>query len=110
MQSFAARKRQGFRAHVATRRSADQVAEPGDYSPPDCRRTDHRRARADEKLRAFSNVCRHRRPGPSAKAAAKFFNAAITAGPTRLTAIARTPDFDGVECFSKEATACLNCG
>src|SRR5215212_1632970 len=63
---------------------------------------------ADEKLRAFSNVCRHR-AGPVAEGEGKrkTFKCGYHGWTYSLEGrLLGTPEFDGVECFSKEA-ACL---
>jgi choline monooxygenase len=63
---------------------------------------------ADEKLRALSNVCRHR-AGPVAEGAGsrKVFQCGYHGWTYSIEGrLIGTPEFDGVECFNKEAT-CL---
>jgi choline monooxygenase len=62
----------------------------------------------DEKLRAFSNVCRHR-AGPVAQGEGKrkVFQCGYHGWTYSLEGrLLGTPEFDGVECFSRETT-CL---
>ncbi len=88
---------------------ADQVAEPGDYFTAQIAGEPLIVVRgADEKLRAFSNVCRHRAgPVTSGEGRRKVFQCGYHGWTYALDGrLLGTPDFDGVECFSKEAN-CL---
>ncbi|HYY56087.1 MAG TPA: SRPBCC family protein [Pyrinomonadaceae bacterium] len=83
----------------------EQVAAPGDYFTATVGDEPVIVVRGmDETLRAFSNVCRHR-AGPVATGAGKRksfkcgYHGWTYALDGRLVA---TPEFDGVECFSKE--------
>ena len=88
---------------------AEQVARPGDYFTASIADDPIIVARGqDEKLRAFSNVCRHR-AGPVAAGSGtrKAFQCGYHGWSYSLDGrLLGTPEFDGVECFSKEA-ACL---
>lgn len=88
---------------------ADQVAWPGDYFTAQIANEPVVVVRgADERLRAFSNVCRHR-AGPVANGAGrrKVFQCGYHGWTYGLDGrLLGTPDFDGVECFSREAS-CL---
>ncbi len=83
----------------------DQVAEPGDYFTATIADEPVIVARgADEKLRAFSNVCRHRAgPVASGEGKRKVFQCGYHGWTYTLDGrLLGTPEFDGVECFSKE--------
>jgi choline monooxygenase len=88
---------------------AEQVRSPGDYFTTAVAGEPVIVVRgADEKLRAFSNVCRHR-AGPVAEGAGKrkAFQCGYHGWTYSLEGrVIGTPEFDGVECFSKETT-CL---
>ena len=88
---------------------ADQVREPGDYFTATIADEPIIVVRgADHKLRAFSNVCRHR-AGPVARGEGqrKVFQCGYHGWTYALDGrLLGTPEFDGVECFSKEAN-CL---
>lgn len=88
---------------------ADQVARPGDYFTASIADEPIIVARAaDEKLRAFSNVCRHR-AGPVAAGSGnrRAFQCGYHGWSYSLEGrLLGTPEFDGVECFSREAN-CL---
>jgi choline monooxygenase len=84
----------------------DQVAEPGDYFTASIAHEPLVVVRgADEQLRALSNVCRHR-AGPVATGAGnrKVLQCGYHGWTFALDGrLLGTPEFDGVECFSKEA-------
>ncbi len=83
----------------------DQVAEPGAYFTATIADEPVIVARgADEKLRAFSNVCRHRAgPVASGEGKRKVFQCGYHGWTYALDGrLLGTPEFDGVECFSKE--------
>lgn len=88
---------------------ADQAREPGDYFTATIAGEPVIVARGlDEKLRAFSNVCRHR-AGPVANGAGRrrVFQCGYHGWTYSLDGqLLGTPDFDGVECFDKTAN-CL---
>ena len=88
---------------------ADQVARPGDYFTTSIADEPLIIARGeDETLRAFSNVCRHR-AGPVAQGSGtrRVFQCGYHGWSYSLNGrLLGTPEFDGVECFSKEAV-CL---
>jgi choline monooxygenase len=88
---------------------AEQVARPGDYFTASIADEPIIIARGeDEKLRAFSNVCRHR-AGPVAAGSGtrRVFQCGYHGWSYSLEGrLLGTPEFDGVECFSKETT-CL---
>ncbi|MGA9772602.1 MAG: SRPBCC family protein [Blastocatellia bacterium] len=87
----------------------DQVAEPGAYFTATVADEPIIVARgADEKLRAFSNVCRHRAgPVASGEGKRKVFQCGYHGWTYTLDGqLLGTPEFDGVECFSK-AENCL---
>lgn len=88
---------------------AEQVARPGDYFTASIADEPIIVARGeDEKLRAFSNVCRHR-AGPVAAGSGtrRVFQCGYHGWSYALDGrLLGTPEFEGVECFSKEAT-CL---
>jgi len=87
----------------------EQVARPGDYFTALIADEPILVARGeDEKLRAFSNVCRHR-AGPVAAGSGtrRIFQCGYHGWSYSLEGrLLGTPEFDGVECFSKEAN-CL---
>src|SRR5437763_704386 len=88
---------------------AEQVAWPGDYFTAQIADEAIIVVRgADEKLRAFSNVCRHRAgPVTSGHGNRQVFQCGYHGWTYALDGrLLGTPDFDGVECFSKE-TSCL---
>jgi choline monooxygenase len=84
---------------------AEQVEAPGDYFTAEVAGEPVVIARGrDEKLRAFSNVCRHR-AGPVAEGEGKrkAFQCGYHGWTYSLEGrLLGTPEFDGVECFSKE--------
>jgi choline monooxygenase len=84
----------------------EQVAEPGQYFTTTIADEPILVVRgADEKLRAFTNVCRHR-AGPVAAGAGQcnVFRCGYHGWTYALDGrLLGTPEFDGVECFSKEA-------
>jgi choline monooxygenase len=83
----------------------DQVAAPGDYFTATVADEPIIVARgADEKLRAFSNVCRHRAgPVASGEGNRKVFQCGYHGWTYALDGqLLGTPEFDGAECFSKE--------
>jgi choline monooxygenase len=88
---------------------AGQVREPGDYFTATIADEPIIVVRgADYKLRAFSNVCRHR-AGPVARGEGqrKVFQCGYHGWTYALDGrLLGTPEFDGVECFTKEAN-CL---
>ena len=88
---------------------AEQVARPGDYFTASIANEPIIVARGeDEKLRAFSNVCRHR-AGPVAAGSGtrRVFQCGYHGWSYSLDGrLLGTPEFDGVECFNKEAN-CL---
>jgi len=88
---------------------ADQVTRPGDYFTVSIAGESIIVARGqDERLRAFSNVCRHR-AGPVAAGAGNrnAFQCGYHGWSYSLEGrLLGTPEFDGVECFTKE-TICL---
>ena len=88
---------------------AEQVARPGDYFTASIADEPIIIARGeDEELRAFSNVCRHR-AGPVAAGSGtrRVFQCGYHGWSYALDGrLLGTPEFDGVECFSKETT-CL---
>jgi choline monooxygenase len=85
---------------------AEQVADPGQYfTSAICDEPILVVRGADERLRAFSNVCRHR-AGPVASGAGRLKN--LRCGYHGWTyaldgRLLSTPEFDGVACFDKEA-------
>ncbi|HEV2915161.1 MAG TPA: SRPBCC family protein [Pyrinomonadaceae bacterium] len=85
---------------------AEQVAAPGDYFTATVGDEPVIVARGmDDTLRAFSNVCRHR-GGPVAVGAGKRkgFKCGYHGWSYGLDGrLLSTPEFDGVECFSREA-------
>jgi phenylpropionate dioxygenase-like ring-hydroxylating dioxygenase large terminal subunit len=87
---------------------ADQVARPGDYFTASIADEPIVVVRGpDERLRAFSNVCRHR-AGPVAAGSGtrktKTFHCGYHGWTYSLDGqLLGTPEFEGVECFSKEA-------
>lgn len=87
----------------------DQVERPGDYFTASIADEPIIVARgADEKLRAFSNVCRHR-AGPVAEGGGnrKVFQCGYHGWSYSLEGrLLGTPEFDEVECFNREST-CL---
>ena len=87
---------------------AEQVARPGDYFTAAIADEPVIVARgADEKLRAFSNVCRHR-AGPVAEGCGnrKTFRCGYHGWTYALDGrLLVTPEFDGVECFDRESSA-----
>ncbi|MEK6301892.1 MAG: SRPBCC family protein [Acidobacteriota bacterium] len=87
---------------------AEQVARPGDYFTASIADEPIIVARAaDEKLRAFSNVCRHR-AGPVASGSGnrRAFQCGYHGWSYSLDGrLLGTPEFDEVECFSKEANS-----
>jgi phenylpropionate dioxygenase-like ring-hydroxylating dioxygenase large terminal subunit len=88
---------------------ADQVARPGDYFTTSIADEPIIIARGeDETLRAFSNVCRHRAgPVASGSGTRRVFQCGYHGWSYSLDGrLLGTPEFDGVECFSKEAV-CL---
>jgi len=88
---------------------AEQVAAAGDYFTATIGDEPIIVARgADERLRAFSNVCRHRAgPVASGEGQRKAFKCGYHGWSYALDGrLLATPEFDGVECFSKEAN-CL---
>lgn len=86
----------------------EQVAEPGDFFTATVGDEPVIVARGtDQTLRAFSNVCRHR-AGPVAAGAGhrKSFQCGYHGWTYALDGrLTGTPEFDGVECFSKETHA-----
>lgn len=84
----------------------DQVARPGDYFTASIMDEPIIVARGqDERLRAFSNVCRHR-AGPVAAGGGNrnVFQCGYHGWSYSLDGrLLGTPEFDGVECFNKEA-------
>lgn len=83
----------------------EQVGEPGAYFTTTIADEPIIVARgADEKLRAFSNVCRHRAgPVASGEGNRKVFRCGYHGWTYTLDGqLLGTPEFDGVECFSKE--------
>jgi choline monooxygenase len=88
---------------------AEQVAAAGDYFTTNIADEPIIVVRgADERLRALSNVCRHR-AGPIARGQGnrKIFQCGYHGWTYSLDGCVRTtPEFDGVEAFSKETT-CL---
>jgi phenylpropionate dioxygenase-like ring-hydroxylating dioxygenase large terminal subunit len=88
---------------------AEQVARPGDYFTASIADEPLIVVRGqDEKLRAFSNVCRHR-AGPVATGSGtrRVFQCGYHGWSYSLEGrLLGAPEFDGVECFSKEAN-CL---
>jgi phenylpropionate dioxygenase-like ring-hydroxylating dioxygenase large terminal subunit len=88
---------------------AEQVARPGDYFTASIADEPIIIARGeDEKLRAFSNVCRHRAgPVTSGSGTRRVFQCGYHGWSYSLDGrLLGTPEFDGVECFNKEAV-CL---
>jgi choline monooxygenase len=85
---------------------AEQVAEPGQFFTATIGDEAIIVARGvDQQLRAFSNVCRHR-AGPVASGAGtrKSFRCGYHGWTYALDGrLVNTPEFDGVECFEKEA-------
>ncbi|HZS04342.1 MAG TPA: SRPBCC family protein [Blastocatellia bacterium] len=83
----------------------DQVAAPGDYFTTTIADEPIIVVRgADDRLRALSNVCRHR-AGPVAEGAGnrKVFQCGYHGWTYRLDGkLHGTPEFEGVECFDKE--------
>lgn len=88
---------------------SEQVAGPGDYFTAEIAGEPIIVARgANERLRAFSNVCRHRAgPVASGRGNRKVFQCGYHGWTYGLDGqLLGTPDFDGVECFDK-AASCL---
>jgi choline monooxygenase len=88
---------------------AEQVAKPGDYFTTSIADEPVLVARGqDETLRAFSNVCRHRAgPVAAGSGARRVFQCGYHGWSYSLDGrLLGTPEFDGVEGFSKEAN-CL---
>ncbi|MCI0487204.1 MAG: Rieske 2Fe-2S domain-containing protein [Blastocatellia bacterium] len=87
---------------------AEQVARPGDFFTATIADEPVIVARGmDEKLRAFSNVCRHR-AGPVAAGCGnrKAFRCGYHGWTYSLEGrLLGTPEFEGVECFNKEEIA-----
>src|SRR6185503_20280947 len=87
---------------------AEQVARPGDYFTASIADEPIVVARGrDERLRVFSNVCRHR-AGPVATGIGhcNTFQCGYHGWSYSLDGrLLGTPEFDGVECFSKEANS-----
>ena len=85
---------------------ADQVASPGDYFTATVADEPIIVVRGtDEKLRAFSNVCRHR-AGPVAAGEGKrsVFRCGYHGWSYSIDGrLIATPEFEGVECFQKES-------
>ncbi|HVF90342.1 MAG TPA: SRPBCC family protein [Blastocatellia bacterium] len=83
----------------------EQVSAPGDYFTATIGDEPIIVARgADERLRAFSNVCRHRAgPVAAGEGRRKAFQCGYHGWSYALDGrLLATPEFDGVECFSKE--------
>ncbi len=88
---------------------AEQVAAPGDYFTASIGHEPVLVARgADERLRAFSNVCRHRAgPVASGEGKRKAFQCGYHGWAYALDGrLLTAPEFDGVECFGKDSV-CL---
>src|SRR5581483_4927410 len=84
----------------------DQIAAPGDYFTTTIADEPVIVVRgADEKFRAFSNVCRHRAgPVASGEGNCNAFRCGYHGWSYSLDGrLLGTPEFDGVECFKKEA-------
>src|SRR5262249_2303806 len=87
----------------------DQVAEAGGYFTANiCDESIIVARGADERLRSFSNVCRHRAgPVASGEGKRKLFQCGYHGWTYGLDGkLIATPEFDGVECFGKESN-CL---
>ncbi|HXG66439.1 MAG TPA: SRPBCC family protein [Blastocatellia bacterium] len=88
---------------------AEQVAGPGDYfTAMICDEPIIVARGADEKLRAFSNVCRHRAgPVAAGQGRRKVFQCGYHGWTYSLEGrLLGAPEFGGVECFNREET-CL---
>jgi choline monooxygenase len=86
---------------------AEQVAEPGDYFTAIVAGEPLVVARgADDALRAFSNVCRHRAgPVASGEGRRKSFRCGYHGWTYALDGrLLNAPEFEGVECFSRDST------